>query len=72
LGVIYRGHGSGGTALALAVVSGVAAFLLLGDAAAGRIDRLDDERLKRQLALATGFALLVVIVVIVGTAASLR
>jgi hypothetical protein len=70
--VIYRGHGSGGTALALAVVSGVAAFLLLGDAAAGRIDRLDDERLKRQLALATGFALLVVIVVIVGTAASLR
>jgi hypothetical protein len=70
--VIYRGSASGGTALSLSIVSGLAAFLLLGDAAAGRIHHLDDERLKRQLALATGSVLLVVIFVIFATAASLR
>jgi Na+-driven multidrug efflux pump len=72
LRAVYRGHGSSGLAFGVSIAAAIGAFLLLGDAAIGRVDSIEDPALKRRVGIWAGAVLFVVLGVIVAIGFSAR
>jgi hypothetical protein len=68
---VWRGHGSAGLAAGVSIAAAVGAFLLLGDAAVGRADTIEDPGVRRRFMRWAAVVLLAVIVIVavVGLAA---
>jgi hypothetical protein len=69
---VYRGDGSSGLAAGVSIAAGGGAFLLLGDAAVGRLEAIDDPTVKFQARVSVGAVLLLVILIVAGIGLSAR
>jgi hypothetical protein len=72
LAAVYQGHGSSALAGSVSVAAAVGAFLLLGDAAIGRADKIEDAALRRRVAVWAVIVLFAVLLVVVGIGLTAR